>query len=98
MTDAQRNQIERGREMNKPDEIAAAEPPLDCRVRQRTKRYLNNGHEWDDDGCCVHCGFDGAEYWWWRRDTYEGRAMATEMPKCKVPNVLLNGAPSGASG
>lgn len=50
------------------------------------KRCLNNGHEWDDDGCCVHCGFDGAEYWWWRRDTYEGRAMATEMPKCKVPN------------
>lgn len=72
--------------MNKPDVIAAAEPPLDCRVGQRTKRYLNNGHEWDDDGCCVHCGFDGAEYWWWRRDTYEGRAMATEIPKCKVPN------------
>ena len=70
---------------------AAAEPPLDCRVGQRTKRYLNNGHEWDDDGCCVHCGFDGAEYWWWRRDTYEGRAMATEMPKCKVPNAEITG-------
>jgi hypothetical protein len=21
-------------------------------------------HEWDDDGCCIHCGFDGAEDYW----------------------------------
>ena len=21
-------------------------------------------HEWDDDGTCIHCGFDGAEDWW----------------------------------
>lgn len=20
-------------------------------------------HEWDDDACCIHCGFDGAEAW-----------------------------------
>ena len=56
------------------------------------KRYLNNWHEWDEDGCCIHCGFDGAEYLWWRRDTYEGRAMATEMPKCTVPNTGVTGA------
>jgi hypothetical protein len=21
-------------------------------------------HELDDDACCIHCGFDGAEDWW----------------------------------
>lgn len=21
-------------------------------------------HEWNDDACCIHCGFDGAEDWW----------------------------------
>src|SRR5690349_12069366 len=21
-------------------------------------------HEWDDDACCIHCGYDGAEAWW----------------------------------
>ena len=21
-------------------------------------------HEWDDDGCCTYCGFDGAEDHW----------------------------------
>jgi hypothetical protein len=20
-------------------------------------------HEWDDDAVCIHCGFDGAEWW-----------------------------------
>lgn len=23
-------------------------------------------HEFDDDACCIHCGFDGAEEWWLR--------------------------------
>lgn len=40
-------------------------------------------HEWDDDGCCVHCGYDGAEYVWWRRHTYEGLALKTPMPPCR---------------
>jgi len=21
-------------------------------------------HEWDDDACCIYCGFDGAEDHW----------------------------------
>ncbi len=21
-------------------------------------------HEWDEEGCCIHCNFDGAEDWW----------------------------------
>ena len=21
-------------------------------------------HEFDEDGCCKHCFFDGAEWWW----------------------------------
>jgi len=42
-------------------------------------------HEWDDEACCIHCGFDGAEHWWWSHDTYEGRAAEPEkrrMPPC----------------
>ena len=35
-------------------------------------------HEYDDDGCCIHCGFDGAEWYWWKTSTYEGRAIAGE--------------------
>jgi hypothetical protein len=45
-------------------------------------------HEWDDEAVCVHCGFDGAEHWWWSRDTYEGRAAPEEerrMPPCRDP-------------
>ena len=41
-------------------------------------------HEWDDDGCCVHCGFDGAEWHWWKHSTYEGRAQPeARQPLCK---------------
>lgn len=40
-------------------------------------------HEWDDDGCCLHCGFDGAEYAWWKT-TYEGKARPdARMPLCR---------------
>jgi hypothetical protein len=40
-------------------------------------------HEYDDDGVCVHCGFDGAEWHWWKHSTYEGRASTIERPDCK---------------
>ena len=41
-------------------------------------------HEWDDDGCCIHCGFDGAEWHWWKHSTYEGRAQPeARQPLCK---------------
>lgn len=39
-------------------------------------------HEWDDDACCVHCGFDGAEWWHGKHRTYEGRASNETMPLC----------------
>lgn len=39
-------------------------------------------HKWDDDGCCIYCGLDGAEWRWWRYSTYEGRAMQTPQPLC----------------
>lgn len=38
-------------------------------------------HEFDDDGCCVHCNFDGAEWHWWKHSTYEGRAQ----PEARQP-------------
>lgn len=40
------------------------------------------GHEWDDDGCCIYCDFDGAEWHWWKHRTYEGRASDEKMPLC----------------
>lgn len=41
-------------------------------------------HEWDDDGCCIRCGFDGAEWWHWKHMTYEGKAQPqARMPRCK---------------
>lgn len=49
-------------------------------------------HEWDDDGCCVYCGFDGAEHWWWAHDTYEGRSAPDEnrrLPPCRDPRTGL---------
>lgn len=39
-------------------------------------------HEWDEDGVCIHCGFDGAEHYWWKSSTAEGRAMKTPEPAC----------------
>jgi len=44
---------------------------------------LRYRHELDDDGCCIYCGFDGAEWHWWRYHTYEGQAMQTPAPPCQ---------------
>lgn len=39
-------------------------------------------HEYDDDAVCIHCGFDGAEWAWWKT-TYEGKAHPEkQMPQC----------------
>lgn len=38
-------------------------------------------HEWDDDACCIHCGFDGAEWWWINRHTPPGEREL--QPRCK---------------
>jgi hypothetical protein len=43
----------------------------------------NRQHEWDDDAVCVRCGFDGAEWWHWRHNTYEGKAAdGARQPLC----------------
>lgn len=48
-------------------------------------------HEWDDDGCCKYCGFDGAEWWHWKHNTYEGKASDLKQPKCgKNPNFIYS--------
>lgn len=39
-------------------------------------------HVWDEDGCCDICGFDGAEWSWWKNHTYEGKAM----PNARIPS------------
>lgn len=49
----------------------------------------DDGHLFDDDGVCERCGFDGAEWVWWKRSTYEGRASDVEMPSCKNENKQL---------
>lgn len=41
-------------------------------------------HEWDHEGCCIYCDFDGAEWHWWKHSTYEGRAQPeARQPQCK---------------
>ncbi len=40
-----------------------------------------NQHIYDEDGTCVICGFDGAEFHWWKNSTYEGKAS----PEVKAP-------------
>lgn len=47
-----------------------------------TKAEALAAHEFDDDGCCVRCGFDASEWSWWRYATREGMAMKTPMPHC----------------
>lgn len=39
-------------------------------------------HEFDDDACCIHCGFDGAEWSHWKKNTHEGRASDEKQPLC----------------
>lgn len=54
--------------------------PLSTKAERMEK--LKRLHDWDEDGCCRHCGFDGAEWHHWRHNTYEGRAMQTPIPPC----------------
>lgn len=45
-------------------------------------------HDFDDDACCIHCGFDGAEWHHWRHNTWEGRAQPeARQPECTVYDV-----------
>jgi len=46
--------------------------------RAHTPPMKSGGHKFDDDGCCINCGFDGAEHHHWRNNTYEGRAAAMD--------------------
>jgi hypothetical protein len=39
-------------------------------------------HDFDEDAVCVHCGFDGAEWWHWKHQTYEGKASDAKQPSC----------------
>lgn len=39
------------------------------------------GHNFDEDAVCADCGFDGAEWYWWKKHTYEGKAH----PEAKPP-------------
>ena len=42
-----------------------------------------HAHDFDDEGACAFCGFDGAEWNHWRYQTYEGRAQPeARMPRC----------------
>ncbi len=38
------------------------------------------GHNFDDDAVCTDCGFDSAEWHYWKHSTYEGRAKPEARP------------------
>ena len=40
-------------------------------------------HLFNSDGVCVKCGFDGADWRWWKHSTYEGRASHAKQPMCE---------------
>ena len=42
----------------------------------------DRGHYFDEDAVCMDCGFDGAEWHYWKRSTYEGRASDCKEPLC----------------
>lgn len=57
---------------------------MDSVNKRDDERAEWRAHEYDDDGCCVHCGFDGAEWWHWKHNTYEGLARPDEKePLCR---------------
>ncbi len=44
-----------------------------------------NQHIFDQDGTCLICGFDGAEFHHWKTSTYEGKASPeVKQPECKT--------------
>lgn len=49
------------------------------------KQPVITAHEFDDDAVCIHCGFDGAEWHWWKNHTYEGRASDIKRPPICEP-------------
>lgn len=52
---------------------------------------LTTIHANDRDCVCTVCGFDGAEWYWWKNNTYEGRAdEETKMPECKPHDIKIN--------
>jgi hypothetical protein len=46
--------------------------------------HMIRKHVLDRDCTCVLCGFDAAEFSWWKRSTYEGRASDATEPLCTV--------------
>lgn len=51
-------------------------------MNQELKQLTTPQHDWDDDGVCKHCMFDGAEWHHWKHHTYEGKASNMKMPPC----------------
>ncbi len=48
------------------------------------KTDFRDEHDFDEDAVCRKCGFDGAEWHWWKHSTYEGRAQPeAKQPPCK---------------
>jgi hypothetical protein len=43
-------------------------------------------HSWDEDSVCIKCGFDGAEWYHWKHNTYEGVASKEKQPLCTGGN------------
>jgi hypothetical protein len=72
-------------------------PTCDCwqcmNSGDRGRKYidLTRLHSYDDDGCCVRCGFDGAEHAWLMlvlradvgEDEYKARLQDNRPPVCK---------------
>lgn len=50
---------------------------------QQASEILLGAHEFDDDGCCIHCGFDGAEWHHLKQHMHPDDVCSQErQPRC----------------
>ena len=46
-----------------------------------TSRSDSSQHEVDEDACCIHCGFDAAE--WWHLEKHKPKEDRQPQPPCE---------------
>jgi hypothetical protein len=56
--------------------------PTDEQMASDLALVFGYAHRLDEDGVCTRCGFDGAEWHFWKHHTYEGRASDAKSPPC----------------
>lgn len=48
------------------------------------EKVIEQPHQFDGEAICLRCGFDGAEWSYWKNFTHEGQASDARQPTCDV--------------